>query len=83
MHDLERLPAIVRALVRVVQAACNFAHDVCGNIRGEPLFTLAGAPHDLAEVGPLDVFHAEELPGVARVLKIVDLHDIRVVQAGR
>ena len=83
VHDVERLARLVRALVRVVQPVRDLAHDVGGDVGREALVRLARATHELAEVRPLDVLHAEELALVAVVLKIVDLDDVRMVQARR
>ena len=41
------------------------------------------AAHQLPKVGALDVLHAEQLALLAVVLELVDLDDVRVVQARR
>ena len=84
VHDVERHAALVLALVRVVQALRGLGDDERRDARRD-LRALAAcaAAHELAEVEALDVLHREEQALVAVVRELVDLDDVRVVEARR
>ena len=81
VHDVERRAALF-ALVRVVQPLAASAIDVRADPRRDARLRFRGA-HQLAEVEALDVLHREKEPLVAVVLELVDLDDVRVVEARR
>ena len=71
------------ALVGVVQALADFGDDVRADPRRNARRFGLGGAHQLAEIEPLDELHREEQPLVAVVLELVDLDDVRVVEARR
>ena len=83
VDDLERLPCLVLLLVRVVEALGRLGDDP----RAEP--GRDRVPFDRAAVirrprsQPFHVLHREQQALVADVLELVDLHDVRVVEARR
>ncbi len=81
VHDVERSAGFVLALVGVMQALGDLGHDVRRDERRDAAILSLREPHQPLEVGTLDELHAEELPLVAVVLKVVDLDDVRVVEA--
>ena len=65
MDDLERLAALVPALVRVVKALRDFGDDVRRHVRRNARLLGERCTLETPEVRPLDVLHAEEQPFVA------------------
>ena len=83
VDDLERLPCLVFLLVRVVEALGRFGHDPRAEPRRDVGPLRARHAHQAAEIAAFDELHREEQAVVAEVLELVDLYDVRVIEARR
>ena len=82
VDDLERPAPLVLPLVRVVEPLRGLRDDPRRHPRIEAPPPRLRAREEPAEVRPFDVLHCEELPLVSAVVELVDLHHVRVVEAG-
>src|SRR5262249_14600613 len=83
MHDRERPPPLVLALVSVMEPFGSFGDDECSDEGWDPRPLRSGGGHELAEVEALDVLHREEQAVIAVIRELVNLDDVRMIETGR
>ena len=81
MHYSHRIAPFVFALMRVVQALGHFSNHVRSNVRRNALMLGARGSHHASKVWTFHILHAQQLPLIAVILKLVNLNDVRMVQA--
>lgn len=81
MHHTQRLTLLGQSGVRVVQPLARVGHDPQGDVPRHPLPTRPRAAHDAAQVLAVNELHGDEV-GAVLFAELVDLRDVRVVEAG-